>query len=199
MSRRRGFNVNTWRFKCECGHTHIKHNNAYSKCEECGCSKFRGFGLCMGCDGKWGDHETLFESEEERREGGRSTGEDFIPLAEAPGLQARVYRGSGSEREAEKNPELLLERGEITNAEYMDLITTIDRVSICKDKNKIAERSRQERGSGIGMKVVRSSDNNAGLIKKSRKGSEKMVRLMHESSGGTGKGRVVNRYGKFEK
>jgi hypothetical protein len=36
-------------------------------------------------------------------------------------------------------------------------------------------------------------------MRRNDKGAERMVGLMHESSGGTGKGRVVNKYGKFEK
>ena len=108
---------------------------------------------------------------------GRATGTEFIPLAEAPELQGRGFGSGGGEG---SNPEGMVERGEITNEEYMELIRTIDSGSM-------------DVGGGVGMEVVRKK----GGMRRNDKGAERMVRLMHESSGGTGKGRVVNKYGKF--
>ena len=51
LTRRRGFNVHGWRFRCECAHSHLEHNNLYPSCNSCGCTGFRGFGLCLSCDG----------------------------------------------------------------------------------------------------------------------------------------------------
>ncbi|GMI47982.1 hypothetical protein TrCOL_g6323 [Triparma columacea] len=182
LVRRRGFNVTKWRYRCECGHTHLDHRGPTGPCKECGCGGFRGFGLCVSCDGAYKDHEVVVETEEDRRREGRPVGEAYIPLSEAPGLQERVFGREGGGG-GDKDPESMLSRGEISASEYMDLIRTIEAGSM------------DVGGGRVGMKVKRSG----GMMRRNDKGEERMVRLMHESSGGTGKGRVVNKYGKFEK
>ena len=44
------------------------------------------------CDGKWEEHVTLYEDEQERRELGKPVGEHFYPLADVPDIQAEYIR-----------------------------------------------------------------------------------------------------------
>ena len=63
-----------------------------TKCAECACSKFVSTFCCLSCDGKWEEHVTLYEDEQERRELGKPVGEDFYPLADVPDIQAEYIR-----------------------------------------------------------------------------------------------------------
>jgi len=65
LPRRRGFNIHTWRAKCRCGHPHGSHDP--NTLRGSGCNHFESHFLCAMCDRHWEDHETVFESEEERR------------------------------------------------------------------------------------------------------------------------------------
>ena len=47
---------------------------------------------CLVCDGKWEEHVTLYEDEQERRELGKPVGEHFYPLADVPDIQAEYIR-----------------------------------------------------------------------------------------------------------
>ena len=102
-------------------------------------------------------------------------------------MQRSVF-GEGGKKES-VNPELMLERGEISRSEYMDLIREFD--------EGLSIGGGAARGKGVGMQVVRRNDANGGLIRKNNICAERMVQLMHEDSGGMGKGKVVNKYGKF--
>ena len=44
------------------------------------------------CDGKWEEHETLYEDGEERRELGKAVGPSFYPLSDHPDIQAEFLR-----------------------------------------------------------------------------------------------------------
>ena len=63
-----------------------------TKCAECACSKFVSTFCCLVCDGKWEEHVTLYEDEQERRELGKPVGEHFYPLADVPDIQAEYIR-----------------------------------------------------------------------------------------------------------
>ena len=63
-----------------------------TKCAECACSKFVSTFCCLSCDGKWEEHVTLYEDEQERRELGKPVGEHFYPLADVPDIQAEYIR-----------------------------------------------------------------------------------------------------------
>lgn len=83
LSRRPGFVPGAWVAKCRCGHGSADHDPSRrgGSCNACrNCYKFDGHFLCVVCDGKFHDHITLFETEEERRAAGRPVKGDFIPL-----------------------------------------------------------------------------------------------------------------------
>lgn len=100
LPRRRGFDVAIWQAKCKCGHSHVDHDPNNFGCRCCGCSDFHSAWECIACDGKWEDHETLWESEEERRLMHRPVGHAFMPLASTPAIQQMVLddstRGEGA-------------------------------------------------------------------------------------------------------
>lgn len=87
LPRRRGFDVRIWRAKCKCQHGHEEHDPNHLSCRLCGCHTFQSAWLCVVCEGKWEDHETLWESEEERRLQGLAVGQAFLPLASTPEIQ----------------------------------------------------------------------------------------------------------------
>lgn len=90
LVRRRGFDINVWRPKCKCGHGHDAHDPTTTKCPV-GMGRYQSAWLCITCDGKWEDHESLWESEEERRMMRRPVGQAFMPLASTPGIQQMVF------------------------------------------------------------------------------------------------------------
>ncbi len=59
LPRRKGFNVAAWRAKCRCGHGHDEHDPGSRRCR-CGCAGFASNFVCLVCDMKWEDHETVF-------------------------------------------------------------------------------------------------------------------------------------------
>eukprot|EP00873_Tetraselmis_striata_P015359 jgi/Tetstr1/435623/TSEL_024524.t1 len=96
LPRRKGFNINTWRPKCRCKHSHDEHappGAPYHRCAApgCGCGHFSSDFLCVVCDKHWEDHETVTETEAERRAGGRPVRSAFYPLADTPDIQALVF------------------------------------------------------------------------------------------------------------
>ena len=137
--------------------------------------------LCLNCDRQWEDHETVWESEEERVRMGFAVGEAFIPLAGNGGLQGVVFGGGGGGGNAEE----MFERGEISAKEYHDMIASGDNAA-----SSVADAM-------VGMRV-RSDVVSKGKMAPKQGKPERMVRLMHESSGGTRKGKVLNRWGKAE-
>ena len=70
FARRRNFDINTYRVKCKCKHSHDMHDPTLFNCKEkgCGCSAFNSDFLCAACDQHWERHETFFETEKERKE-----------------------------------------------------------------------------------------------------------------------------------
>ncbi|KAJ9533555.1 hypothetical protein QJQ45_026610, partial [Haematococcus lacustris] len=94
LVRRKGFNVHTWRAKCRCGHGHDEHDPVH-KCVRCrcGCARFTSNFACLACDKLWEDHETLFESAQERMAAGRPVGEAFRPLAGDRAIREAVFPG----------------------------------------------------------------------------------------------------------
>eukprot|EP01066_Platyproteum_vivax_P012667 Platyproteum_vivax@DN5755_c0_g1_i2.p1 len=92
LPRRKEFNIHTYRAKCKCKHTHEEHEcNPPFYCKKCGCGAFNSAFLCIGCDKHWEDHETIFETGQERKQAGRPIGVDFIPFSELPDFQEAVY------------------------------------------------------------------------------------------------------------
>eukprot|EP00128_Syssomonas_multiformis_P018222 Colp12_sorted_trinity150504_noHs@14381 len=94
LPRRRGFNVHTWRASCRCKHSHAQHNIKFArrcKVPGCPCGAFSSAFTCLTCSEHWEDHDTVIETEKERRMAGRSIGEAFIPLSGTPKLQELVF------------------------------------------------------------------------------------------------------------
>eukprot|EP00058_Branchiostoma_floridae_P024301 XP_002609791.1 hypothetical protein BRAFLDRAFT_78623 [Branchiostoma floridae] len=82
FQRRRDFDPSTWRAKCRCKHPHDQHApNAYKPCK------------AKACDRHWEDHETFFETEDMRRQGGIPCGQEYLPFAEMPDLRNIVLTG----------------------------------------------------------------------------------------------------------
>nr|XP_020832780.1 protein FAM221B isoform X1 [Phascolarctos cinereus] len=77
LQKRSGFNPKAWRALCRCKHNHEEHLATGSHaCRHrgCQCNFFQSNFLCAACDRRWEEHETFFESEETRRQGGRPIG-----------------------------------------------------------------------------------------------------------------------------
>jgi hypothetical protein len=93
LPRRKGFNVHAWKANCRCGHDHTAHDPRTRRCRRggCGCAVFSSAFACVACDQLMEEHDTLFETAEERRGAGRSVGAMFAPLAEMPEMAALVF------------------------------------------------------------------------------------------------------------
>ncbi|CAK0829626.1 unnamed protein product, partial [Prorocentrum cordatum] len=94
LPRRRGFDVNIWRAKCKCQYGHDQHDPVTLACPGRG-GKYTSAWQCVSCEGKWEDHESLWESEAERRAAGHPVGQAFMPLASTPGVREAVFREDG--------------------------------------------------------------------------------------------------------
>lgn len=103
LPRRKGFNVNTWRAMCKCKHTHEEHKATQPpKCTKCACYSFQSDFCCIGCDKMFEDHETLYETEQERARMGKPVRRDYYPLASNPQIQQETMKKLGLD---EKSPE----------------------------------------------------------------------------------------------
>ncbi|XP_002732722.1 protein FAM221B-like [Saccoglossus kowalevskii] len=94
--KRRGFDRSAWRAKCRCKHTHEEHDpNGMRRCKAggCRCSVFDSPFVCAACDRHYEDHETVFETEDERHRNGIPYGEDYLPFAEMPELRNMALTG----------------------------------------------------------------------------------------------------------
>jgi hypothetical protein len=56
------------------------------KCTTCGCFDFKSDFCCIGCDGKFEDHETIWETEKERMMAKKSVREGYLPLSSNPAI-----------------------------------------------------------------------------------------------------------------
>mmetsp|Transcript_14008 Transcript_14008/g.21795 ORF Transcript_14008/g.21795 Transcript_14008/m.21795 type:complete len:201 (-) Transcript_14008:103-705(-) len=98
LPRRKGFQVKQWRAKCKCKHGSDCHApNASHRCTSCGCSQFISDFLCVVCDRKWEEHETVTETAKERQVKNLPIGQAFLPLAEQPSIQQDVFSGAGAD------------------------------------------------------------------------------------------------------
>lgn len=135
LPRRKGFNVHLWRAPCKCKHGHDAHDPVTLKCNECSnCARFEPNYVCIGCDGRGDQHETVFETESERVMARLPVGEAYKPLQDSPYLMQQLLEGAartefkGAARKGaasggalaapEASPEELLEQGKIDIAEY---------------------------------------------------------------------------------
>ncbi|KAA0186786.1 hypothetical protein FBUS_10369, partial [Fasciolopsis buskii] len=90
LTKRRDFDPAAYRAKCRCKHTHEEHvaDPPPYRCQAkgCGCSGFTSAFVCAACDRPWQLHETVFETESERRAAGRQVGDAWMPFSELPEL-----------------------------------------------------------------------------------------------------------------
>jgi hypothetical protein len=61
----------------------------------CGCRGFISDFCCIGCDGKFEDHETLWETERERQQLRKSIRMEYLPLATSPAIQQETMKKLG--------------------------------------------------------------------------------------------------------
>lgn len=75
LPKRRDFVREAYRMKCRCKHTHEDHDcyPAPHRCRVrgCACSAFTSASVCAACDQHWELHDTVFETEAERKATGR--------------------------------------------------------------------------------------------------------------------------------
>lgn len=95
FQRRRNFDVSQYRVKCRCKHAHDSHDPIMRNCKEkaCGCRMFQSDFLCAACDKHWEEHDTFFETEQERRSKKLPYGQEYIPFNEMPELKNIVLTG----------------------------------------------------------------------------------------------------------
>ena len=193
LMNRRGFNVDSWKAKCKCGHAHTEHGSVKNRrrCKECSCSAFISNFLCGMCDSHWEDHETIIESEGDRKREGKSVNQDFIPLSEAKDLQRHVFQPTKKNTKSRAfltasgpSPEELFESGKISATKYHAMLAEAPPL--------------QQQESGVGMRV------NEGIIRRGHVDEtipasikcDRGVMLSHVNSGGRQTGKV-NRWGKI--
>ena len=204
LTRRKGFNVNTWRCKCKCGCAHDRHDPVLRHCRDCGCGQFISNFLCIGCDGTWEDHQTMWETAQERQQHGRTVGDAFRPLAGTPGIRSHVFGGGGGNGKGKKKDknqapsnakslEQQWECGEITAQEYQRLVAAGEPV----------EQTNESKSTSSAMVPRHTHHRRRQVVEKTRIRSqgrpERSVRLSGPASGGTATGRVANRWGKMER
>uniref|UniRef100_A0A0X3P7W5 Protein FAM221B n=2 Tax=Schistocephalus solidus TaxID=70667 RepID=A0A0X3P7W5_SCHSO len=97
LRKRRDFDPKAYRMKCSCKHTHEEHECYPSpyrcRAKGCGCSAFNSASVCAACDMHWQDHDTVFETEQERKQAGRQIREDWLPFSELPALRDIAVTG----------------------------------------------------------------------------------------------------------
>jgi hypothetical protein len=92
LPRRRDFDVRSYEAKCKCSHGHLSHDPGSSRrCSVCRCPSFTSAFLCVVCDEHSERHETIWETEAERKAANRSVGSAYLPLAATPELSAVVF------------------------------------------------------------------------------------------------------------
>ncbi|KER33326.1 hypothetical protein T265_00820 [Opisthorchis viverrini] len=97
LVKRRDFDRAAYRVKCKCKHTHEQHEvhppPFQCKAKGCGCSAFTSAFVCAACEKPWHLHETVIETEAERRAAGRQVGEAWMPFSELPELSKIALTG----------------------------------------------------------------------------------------------------------
>ena len=209
LVRRRGFNVHSWRAKCRCGCPHTSHDPVTKSCNSCSCGLFTSNFLCLGCDGKYEEHETTFESKEERRREGRTVGMAFKPFSEHRDIQQSIFNGGGTSNISNSmksltmssscndnggmSPEEMYSSGMINSDQYFQMISS----SATTDNNN--NNNNNNRSIVAQRNAMRAMQQKQPPISRPYNGrAERSVRLMHVSSGGQNTGNVINRWGKTD-
>eukprot|EP00742_Colponemidia_sp_Colp-10_P008932 GILJ01009706.1.p1 GENE.GILJ01009706.1~~GILJ01009706.1.p1 ORF type:complete len:336 (+),score=3.11 GILJ01009706.1:101-1009(+) len=201
LVRRKGFNILTYRAKCNCKHTHEEHDpNGAHRCRSCRCPSFASNFLCVSCECHYEDHETVFETEEERIRQNKPVGRDFLPLAEAPAIQSAVFGDLMSWRPEDSTLDCNREG---------DVLQRLRENALSMHPQSVRVQPVQPRAITTGQRTSTSRPLLAGGTKSTmaaevkrkavperRQTMERSVALMHVSSGGAQQGPLQNRFGK---
>lgn len=82
LVRRKGFDVTKWKALCKCKHDHTEHKPNEKKCKKCSCFRFMADFCCVSCEKKQEEHQTIYETEEERKMLKLPVQVHFMPLVE---------------------------------------------------------------------------------------------------------------------
>ena len=214
LVRRRGFNVHSWRAKCRCGCPHDVHDPISKACRSCSCMQFVSNFLCIGCDGKYEEHETVSENTEERRQEGRTVGAAFKPLSGHRDIQRAVFGSSSNAKSTSlstkkmsmtsnsnnMSPEEMYSSGMIDSHQYFTMISSGSNGSL-GNKPSPAQHGNPNESSDFNYANALTVDRHRQrhIMPKHKSRAERSVRLMHVSSGGQSTGKIMNRWGKTDK
>ena len=140
-----GFDVTQWRPLCRCKHPHAVHDPVRTRCKECPCGKFVSNFACLGCDGKWEEHVTLYEDEELRKELNKPVRKDFYPLSDVPEIQ-EVYLQQ-LEEEANKKTEEAAGVTSSTCTEVAQLETGLSQVALVEENRTVATLEERQKNT----------------------------------------------------
>jgi len=143
LVRRKGFDVTQWRPLCRCKHPHAVHDPVKTRCKECPCGKFVSNFLCLGCDGKWEEHVTLYEDKELREELSKPVGKQFYPLSDVPEIQEVFLKQL--EEEAAKNAEAAA--GVTNSSEVSKLETEMGGLCVREGTRSVATLEERQRNT----------------------------------------------------
>ena len=214
LVRRRGFNVHSWRAKCFCGCPHDCHDPISKACTSCSCMHFASNFLCIGCDGKYEEHETVSENTDERRQEGRTVGAAFKPLSGHRDIQRAVFGSNSnakstslSKKEASTasnsncmSPEEMYSSGMIDSHQYFQMISSGSNGNLSGKTSSAQPRNLHGKSDCNYENALRIKQHGQQQIMRTHRArAERSVRLMHVSSGGQSTGKIMNRWGKTDK
>ena len=86
LSRRANFDINAWSAKCRCSHGSKSHDGTSRgyrcRARGCGCMSFESHFACVVCDKSWEDHETIFETRQQRVTTSKPVDDQYQPLSQ---------------------------------------------------------------------------------------------------------------------
>ena len=170
--------------------------------------------LCIGCDGKYEEHETVSENTEERRQEGRTVGAAFKPLSGHRDIQRTVFGSSSNAKSTSlstkkmsmtsnsnnMSPEEMYSSGMIDSHQYFTMISSGSNGSL-GNKPSPAQHGNPNESSDFNYANALTVDRHRQrhIMPKHKSRAERSVRLMHVSSGGQSTGKIMNRWGKTDK
>eukprot|EP00741_Cyanophora_paradoxa_P005086 tig00000857_g4928.t1 len=145
LPRRKDFDIRTWFPKCRCGHGPASHlPDGSRRCVACKCGAFNSNFLCLNCDKHWEEHESAFETEQDRKRAGRLVGQAYMPLHDQPEMAEIVFGGPGGgvkapEDDAQAEYQKLLKRSRSPAATRPLLTSGIERLSLGAGGSRLTE------------------------------------------------------------
>jgi len=149
LTRRKGFDVTMWRPLCSCKHPHAVHDPVKdrTRCRECNCSKFIGNFCCLGCEGKWDEHEVVYEDRETREELGKAVEDAYFPLADVPDIQKEFLRQVEEQEEKERKKKEEEEKVKKEEEVVDDLGKNLGEVALVQNTGQVATLESRERNT----------------------------------------------------